>query len=216
MSAPAPPEKGHRWFAATYDRFTRPAERTFMRPVRTEVAGGARGVVLEIGAGTGATFAHYTDLAERIVAIEPDPYMLRRAQAKLVTASRPIELRLAAAESLPFDDASFDSVVSILTLCSVRDLTQSLREIRRILRPGGQLRFYEHVRSSRWLNGFLQDVSLPVWRWCAAGCHCNRRTAEAIASAGLEVRDLVHTTPVPPIPPMLLVRPHVKGIAVRE
>jgi ubiquinone/menaquinone biosynthesis C-methylase UbiE len=207
--------KGHRWFAATYDRLTASGERGFMVKVRAEVAGGAQGNVLEIDAGTGANFPYYTDLAEHVTAVEPDPYMFRRAQRHAAELEQHIELQQAPAEDLPFAEESFDSVVSTLVLCSVKDPEKSLGEVVRVLKPGGQLRFYEHIRSSNPVSARFQDVALPVWRWFAAGCHCNRDTVATIREAGLEITEVEYSTPVPPVPPFILVRPHVKGMAVR-
>lgn len=207
--------KGHRWFAATYDRLNGSAERGFMGRIRAEVAGGAQGHVLEIGAGTGANFSHYTDLSESVTAVEPDPYMYRRAQRHAAEIERPITLQQAPAEDLPFADGSFDTVVSTLVLCSVNDPEKSLSEVVRVLKPGGQFRFYEHIRSSNPASALFQDIALPVWRWFAAGCHCNRDTVATIQESGLEIAEVEYSTPVPPVPPFILVRPHVKGIAIR-
>src|SRR3990172_2414128 len=138
--------KGHRWFAAIYHRMMASAERSFMRAVREEIAGGARGRVLELGAGTGANFAYYRDHAEEIAATEPDPYMIERAARRAEAAPRPIALHQAPAEQIPFADGSFDTVVSTLVMCTVRDPAAALAEVRRVLKPAGQLRMYEHVR----------------------------------------------------------------------
>jgi ubiquinone/menaquinone biosynthesis C-methylase UbiE len=174
-------ETGHRWFAATYELMTRANERR-LGPWRQHLLEDLHGDVLEIGAGTGTNFEHYPADA-RVVALEPDPFMLRRAEAK----RRPnIELRQAPAEDLPFADASFDVVVATLVLCTVRDLPRALSEIRRVLRPGGELRFIEHVRGGG-LFGVIQDVAQPVWGWVSAGCQVNRRTEPAIVAAGFEV-----------------------------
>src|SRR3990172_3393135 len=104
-------QQGHKWFAAVYDRLMSSAERSFMKGVREEIAGGAGGRVLELGAGTGANFAYYGVSAQALFAIEPDPYMLGRARRRAGEAARPIDLRQAPAEEIPFEDASFDAVV---------------------------------------------------------------------------------------------------------
>ncbi len=178
--------RGHRWFAAMYDRMSRSAERRTIGKIRRELLAGLHGDVLEIGAGTGLNFEHYPPEA-RVVALEPDPYMLKRAQRRLRTLDRRnIDIRTAPAEHLPFDPASFDAVVSTLVLCTVGDAGQSLAEVRRVLRPGGEFRFLEHVRAEG-LPGRLQDIAQPVWSWVGAGCHPNRRTESAIRAAGFEV-----------------------------
>ena len=204
--------KGHKWFAAIYDRMSAPEERRFMGEVRAELAGGARGKILEIGAGTGLNFPHYRDGAE-VIATEPDPYMRQRAQRRLMEAGRHIELREASAEELPFESDSFDTVVGTLVMCSVPNPQRALAEIKRVLKPGGEYRFYEHVRYESAFGAFWQDAVLPVWRWFAAGCHPNRDTVQAIRNAGFDVVELEKSKPLPPVPPMVFARPHVKGIA---
>ena len=142
--------KGHKWFAAIYDRMAAPEERRFMSAVREELAGGAQGKVLEIGAGTGLNFPHYRDDVE-VIATEPDPYMRQRAQRRLAESGKNIELREASAEELPFDSDSFDTVVGTLVMCSIPHPQRALAEIRRVLKAGGEYRFYEHVRYERHL-----------------------------------------------------------------
>ncbi len=187
MSAP-PKEKGHRWFAAMWDRLSASNERTHGKKIRPRIMGEAHGDVLEIGIGTGASFSYYPEDA-RVIAIEPDPHMLERAHKRLAKLGNTnIQVRQASAESLPFEDASFDHVVSSLVFCSVTDQRKAFAEVGRVLRPEGTFRFWEHVRNddSRFW-GTLQDVITPVWRWCGAGCHPNRRTLQAIEDAGLRV-----------------------------
>ncbi len=205
--------RGHPWFAAIYDRLNAAAERGFLRPVREEVAGKARGRVLEIGCGTGASFPYYSAAATELAGVEPDPYMLARARRRATESGRAIDLRQAPAEALPFEDASFDTVVSTLVLCTVRDPVRALAEVRRVLRPGGELRFYEHVRHAHALGGLSQDLIAPVWGWCFAGCQPNRDTVRLIRAAGLEIVELERTTPVPPIPPLYFIRPQIRGVA---
>ena len=126
-------EKGHRWFAAGYDRLNARWERMHGARLRRGLLAGLRGDVVEIGAGTGSNFEHYPGDA-RVVALEPDPYMFARAQTRVRTN---IELRQASAERLPIPDASADAVVSTSVLCTVDDVKMSLAEIRRVLRPVG-------------------------------------------------------------------------------
>lgn len=206
-------EAGHPWFAAIYDRLNAAAERTFLRPVREEVAGKARGRVLEIGCGTGASFPYYRGTVTELVATEPDPHMLARARTRAAAVGRTIDLRQAPAEALPFDDRSFDTVVSTLVLCTVRDPARALAEVKRVLRPGGELRFYEHVRHDHALGALSQDLVTPLWRRCFAGCEPNRDTARLIREAGFEIVELERTTPVPPIPPLYFIRPQIRGVA---
>lgn len=194
-------ERGHRWFAALYDRMVGGCETRLGRTVRPRLMEGLGGRVLEVGAGTGASFAHYPAALE-VVATEPDPYMLRRARARLDRmGAANIELRQAPAERLPFDDASFDHVVSSLVFCTVGDLAEALAETRRVLRPDGTFRFLEHVRNdeSRFWGG-VQDTITPVWRWCGAGCHPNRRTQSAIERAGYRIEWLERVRIAPGTP----------------
>src|SRR6266542_5774861 len=197
--------KGHKWFAAIYDRMAAPEERRFMGEVRAEVAGGARGKILEIGAGTGLNFPHYRDGAQ-VIATEPDPYMRQRAQRRLMESGKHIELHEASAEELPFESDSFDTVVGTLVMCSVAHPQRALAEIRRVLKPGGEYRFYEHVRYEGAFGSFWQDAVLPVWRWFGAGCHPNRDTGRLIREAGFEIIQSEYSKPLPPIPPMIFSR----------
>lgn len=186
-------EKGHRWFAAIFDRMGRTEERGFLGQMRSHLLLGVSGDVLEIGAGTGANFAHYPAGA-RVVALEPDPFMLRRAEQKVAELGLSnVTLQRAPAESLPFPDASFDAVVSTLVLCTVQDVARCLAEMRRVLRPGGSVLFIEHVRAQGWF-GRLQDLIRPVWSWFGAGCQPNRRTEDTFRHAGWDVTiDQRHT-----------------------
>jgi len=193
----APQMKGHRWFAALYDSLTRRMERKVLGQFRVHIAGGAAGRVLEIGAGTGANFPYYK-AAEKVVATEPDPFMLQRARKRAQELGLDVELHQRPSEGLPFPDHSFESVVSTLVLCSVADQARALAEVKRVLKPGGSLRFIEHVRAPG-LMGRLQDLVTPVWRWFGAGCHPNRDTARSIQSAGFEIVQ-IQQRPLPFIP----------------
>lgn len=191
-------EQGHRWFAAWYDRLSAANERRLGNKIRPRLMGEAHGRVLEVGAGTGASFSYYPSDAQ-VVATEPDPYMLARARKRLEELdSGNVELRPAPAEQLPFDDASFDHVITSLVLCTVRDQPKALAEARRVLKPGGTLRFLEHVRNDEsrfW--GTVQDGIAPIWRWVGAGCNPNRRTREAIEQAGFAI-DWLERVPIGP------------------
>lgn len=177
--------KQHRWFAAIYDRMSRSEEKNFLGAMRDRTLAGLAGDVLEIGAGTGANFQHYPP-GVRVTALEPDRFMIRRASAKLSAVGRTdITLEARRAEDLP-PDRKYDAVVSTLVLCTVDDVTRSLAEIRRVLRPGGELRFIEHVRANG-VVGRVQDIIKPVWRYFGAGCNPNRRTVEVLRQAGFAV-----------------------------
>jgi len=165
-----------RVFAAGYDRFSAGAERAGLGAARQQLLARTRGRVLEIGAGTGINVEHYPPGTD-VVFTEPEPHMARRLRA------RGVEVIGAGAEALPFPDASFDTVVSTFVLCTVPDVPATLRELRRVLAPGGQLLFIEHVRGQpgsgieRWQNRLHGP-----WRVVACGCHCDRDLRAAIAS----------------------------------
>jgi ubiquinone/menaquinone biosynthesis C-methylase UbiE len=167
-----------------FDRMSRQAERTWLGGRRAALVAGLPGQVVEIGAGTGANLPYYRN-AERVVATEPDAAMRRRLSARLGSARVPVEMVDAAAEDLPFSDASFDAAVCTLVLCSVADLDRSLAEIRRVLRPSGQLAVIEHVRGDPRLAKW-QDRLTPLWTRIGAGCHPNRDIRAAIELAGFE------------------------------
>ena len=199
MTAPEDDRNHHRWFAAFYALQTKVTERGKMKQLRQNLLEGLHGDVLEIGAGNGANFAHYPPEA-RVVAIEPDKHMLKRAQAQIAQLdARNIDVRIAPAELLPFDAASFDAVVSTLVLCTVESVPRSLTEIRRVLRPGGELRFLEHVRGEGAL-GRAQELFQPAWGWFSAGCHLDRRTEDALRAAGFEFEWIKHARLMPWMP----------------
>jgi ubiquinone/menaquinone biosynthesis C-methylase UbiE len=162
-------------------------ETKFMSKHRPHIVGEAEGRVLEVGAGTGASFPYYPPAAQ-VVATEPDQYMLEHAQKHLAElGAGNIELRQASVEELPFEDSSFDTVVSTLVFCSVDDPVRGMAEVRRVLKPGGTFRFVEHVRADIGWQGRVQDAITPVWSWLGAGCHPNRRTLGTIEDAGFQV-----------------------------
>jgi len=180
-------------FAAIYDPMSRAGEEAGMREMRHGLLAEAGGSVLEIGAGTGANLAHYDDKVESLVFTEPEPAMLRRLQRKASEEASFAEILQAPAEDLPFEDDSFDTVVSTLVLCGVDDQAQALREIRRVLRPGGHLVFIEHVRADDPKLAKKQDRMNGLNRFMV-GCDCNRATLEAIRTGGFDVDSIEQTT----------------------
>ncbi len=205
---PAERGRGHRVFAALYDRLGRRAERGWMGDRRRELLASAHGRVLEIGAGTGANLPHYRGI-ETLTLAEPDAAMRRQMASKLPGAPVSVTVLAAPAEALPVPDASADTVVVTIALCSVDDPARALAEARRVLAPGGRLLFIEHVRGqgrrARW-----QDRVTPLWRRLFGGCHPNRDTLAAIRAAGFEIEE-VRTRDDGPAP--VLVRPVVIGVA---
>ena len=167
-----------RIFALVYDPFLAAAERRGLARERARLLGTLHGRILEIGAGTGLNVPHYAPDAD-VVFTEPDPHMAKRLRL------RGVEVVEAGAESLPFEDASFDIVVSTLVLCTVPDVPATLAEVKRVLKPGGRLVLIEHVRAEpgtsleRWQN----RVHGP-WKAFACGCHCNRDLLSSLTAAG--------------------------------
>jgi ubiquinone/menaquinone biosynthesis C-methylase UbiE len=181
-----------RFFALTYDRQMAKVEKAGLRAHRQQLLSGLSGRVLEIGGGTGSNLAIYGAAVESLTVTEPDMYMLRRLEAR-VREQRPGTCVLRApAEDLPFADDTFDAVVSTLVLCGVDDQPRALREIHRVLRPGGQLVFFEHVRSADPKAARQQDRMNAINRF-VVGCECNRPTLETLRGAGFDV-DATATT----------------------
>jgi len=181
----------HRWVAFFYGTFIEPSDRKTMGPRRQFAAGGARGRVLEIGAGTGANLDYYDwTQVEFLDACEPDPFMARRIaprfEALSADARAKVRLHDAPAEALPFPDATFDCGVVTLVLCSVSDLGASLAELRRVLKPGGELRIVEHVRG-KGKRATFQRLIQPVYGWMSGECHLTRDTEEALRAGGFDL-----------------------------
>jgi ubiquinone/menaquinone biosynthesis C-methylase UbiE len=181
----------HSIFAAMYERVSRgEAERNFMEPLRIEIIGQAKGIVLEIGAGNGLNFAIYNpEQVERVEAVEPDSAMLRYARERLNMARVPITLSQAPVEALPFADEIFDSAVATLVFCSVTDPERGLSEIRRVLKPGGTLLLIEHVRAKGAFARQLQNIITPVTKRVMGNCHWNRDTEFSVLNADFEIED---------------------------
>lgn len=187
-------QSGHtsrRFFARCYERMSRSSrEQSFMNSLRKEVTGQARGLVLEIGAGNGLNFAFYDpDTVERVEATEPDSAMLGYARERAAAARVPVNLTQAPAENLPFADESFDSAVVTLVFCSVGDPLRGLREVRRVLKPGGSLLMVEHVRARGAIAATIQNIITPINRLVAGNCHWNRDTEKTVIEAGFQLEE---------------------------
>jgi len=200
-----------RMFSALYDRAFEASEEAGLREMRRDLLVGARGRVLEVGAGTGLNLDLYPrEGIEDLVLVEPDPHMTKQLRKRLTASGCAAELVEAPAEHLPFDDDSFDTVIVTLVLCTVPDQPAALREISRVLAPGGQFLFLEHVRSNHPGLAKWQDRLETPWRFLGDGCHCNRDTVARIRAAGFEVAE-IEGDELPKAPP--IVRPLVKGSA---
>lgn len=198
-------------FASLYDKFFAAAERDGMAARRKELLSNARGRVLEIGAGTGLNVDSYPETLDRLVLTEPSEPMAKRMLDKVAESPLDPEVVIATAEELPFDDASFDTIVSTLVLCTVPDPAAALAEIQRLLAPGGQLLLLEHVRSESADSAKWQDRLETPWRLYGNGCYCNRDTISMVESAGFSWDELEHGT-IPHAPP--IIRPLIQGRAV--
>jgi SAM-dependent methyltransferase len=179
---------GHPIFARLYGHLAPMGERAGVAAHRDELLAGTAGRVIEIGAGNGLCFAHYPETVTDVVASEPEPYLRHLAVQAARTAPVPVQVVDAGAEQLPFEEGTFDVAVASLVLCSVPDPRAALKEIRRVLRPGGQLRFYEHVRSQEAGKARLQDRVEWVWPHLLGGCHANRDTLGVITGAGFDIQ----------------------------
>lgn len=209
-STPSGDSPWARAFALLYDPFVWLGERAGLSADRKNLLSHARGCTLEIGSGTGLNLAHYPDDVDELVLVEPDAAMRARLEKRLSHRSRPTRLIDTPAERLPFPDGSVDTVVSTLVLCTVDAPDVALREITRVLRPGGQLLFLEHVRSESPTLARWQDRLAEPWRRFARGCRCNRATAELMVTSGLNL-DLTRAGSWHGMPP--IVRPLIVGKA---
>lgn len=200
-----------RLFARFYDRAMAASEAAGLTERRAALLVEAEGRVLELGAGTGLNLSHYPARVEELVLTEPEEPMLARLQPRAAARTPPATAVRAPAEQLPFADASFDTVVSTLTFCTVRDPAAALAEVRRVLVPGGRLLFLEHVRAEDPGTARRQDLLAPLWLRVGHGCHCNRDTLAAIETARFAVRH-VDRGRFPKAP--RIVRPLIAGVAV--
>ena len=210
MSAPS---VHHPLFARLYSRVLAPHEGADIRALRRELLDGLHGRVVEVGSGPGPNFPHYPGTVAEVVAVEPEAYL--REQARAAAAQAPVSVTVVdgLADALPLEDGSCDAAVACLVLCSVADQARALAEIKRVLKPGGELRFFEHVRGrsarmARWQR--LADRT--VWPHLFGGCHTARDTRAAIAAAGFTLERQRDVTP-DSVPAFLPVAPQTIGVA---
>ena len=204
------------WLMAKfYDGVMAKTESACLGTWRKEWIGQVRGRVLELGAGTGVNIPFYTNAVSEVCLTEPDPNMRHQLETRLTDAcdSR-MYISASSAEALSFPDAHFDWVVSTLVLCSVEDPSKSLKEVYRVLRPGGGLVFIEHVCAKnnparlKW-----QRRIEPIWRRIADGCHLTRDTASSILNAGFSIESIAHES-MRKAPPFI--RPSIRGVARKK
>lgn len=155
-----------------------------LHPFRQRVVGAAEGRVLEIGIGSGLNLPLYGPAVRTVIGLEPSPELLHMARGRAAGAPVPVELLEASAEALPLESASIDTAVTTWTLCTIRDASRALAELRRVLKPGGVLLFVEHGRAPEPSVARWQDRLDPVWRRIAGGCHLNRKIDDLIAGSG--------------------------------
>ena len=185
MSSAAPVH--HPIFARMYERMAASFEAKGAAEHRERLLAGLAGRVIEVGAGTGLNFAHYPPTVTEVLAIEPEARLRAVAHSAAEAASIPVTVVDGTADDLPGDDGTFDAGVVSLVLCSVPDQAKALTELARVIRPGGELRFYEHVLadSDRWAA--RQHRAAPIWRRLGGGCSPDRDTAAAITAAGFHI-----------------------------
>jgi ubiquinone/menaquinone biosynthesis C-methylase UbiE len=201
-----------KFFAMTYDRFMAGTEKAGLQALRQGLLNGAGGDVLEIGGGTGANLAYYGAGVQSLTLTEPETPMVRRLERRAREQAPLAKVLRAPAEDLPFEDGSFDVAVSTLVLCGVSDQMRALRQLRRVLRPGGKLLFIEHVRSDDPRLARRQDRMNWLNRLLVC-CECNRRTLNTIEQAGFTVTQVEHGA-MPKAPSF--VRPMIVGVAVAQ
>ncbi|MBW3560865.1 MAG: class I SAM-dependent methyltransferase [Actinobacteria bacterium] len=179
----------HPVFARIYPWLSERMEDQGMAERRIALLEGLEGRVLEVGVGNGLNLRHYPTSVTEVVAVEPEPRLRDLARQAAADAPVPVEVVAGVARDLPTGDAAFDAVVTSLVLCSVEDQTSALAEVHRVLRPGGELRFFEHVRAlSRGLSVAQRLVDASgLWALAGGGCHVARDTGHAIADAGFRI-----------------------------
>jgi ubiquinone/menaquinone biosynthesis C-methylase UbiE len=208
VALPPDAEIRHPVFARVYAHFSRGAEARRLGPFRAQLLGGVRGRVLEVGAGNGLNFRHYPAEVEAVTALEPEPHLRALATRAAATAPVPVTVAAGRAERLPFGNGEFDAVVVSLVLCSIGDPGRALAEAHRVLRPGGELRYWEHVVADAALPALGQRMlDATLWPRVAGGCHMARDTGALIRAGGFTIarerRDLVQGLP------------HLLGLATR-
>lgn len=211
----ATPEVRHPLFARMYARLSARAEENGQADHRRQLLAGLSGRVIEVGAGHGLNFKHYPETVSEVVAVEPEAYLRALAERAARDASVSVSVVDGVAERLPVADEEFDAGVASLMLCTVPDQAASLGEFRRVIRPGGELRFYEHVLADRPGLARFQRAVRPGWKLVAGGCSPDRDTAAAIGEAGFTIESMRRFDFVPSLVE-LPAKPRILGVARRS
>src|SRR5262245_17783842 len=182
----------HPVFARLYQRISTAAEQAGAADHRRRLLDGLAGRVVEVGAGNGLNFAHYPATVTEVVAVEPEPFLRARAEQQAAHARAPVRVVDGTAAALPLPGASVDAGVASLVLCSVPDQADALAELYRVIRPGGELRFYEHVAAKDPTIARWQRRVEPLWTRMVGGCHLTRHTEQAIGAAGFAIERSEH------------------------
>lgn len=197
-----------------YPRFRKAAQEHGEDRYREQLLDGLTGRVLELGCGDGAHFPLYPETVTELVGVEPEENLIERAEAAAADARCPARIVPGFAEALPADDGEFDAAVAALVLCSVADQQAALAELMRVIRPGGELRFFEHVRAAARLHAAAQLAVQPAWSRLGGGCHPARNTERAIRDAGFEIERIERFEFAPGFL-QKLAGPHILGLARR-
>ncbi|MFI1975493.1 class I SAM-dependent methyltransferase [Streptomyces wedmorensis] len=215
-SAARGPHVRHPLFARFYARVSVTADaRGGLGALRTELLSGLSGRVVEVGAGNGLNFAHYPAGVTEVLAVEPEPHLRRLAEEAARQAPVPVTVVAGTAEALPVESGSFDAAVASLVLCTVRSVPEALAELRRVLRPDGELRFFEHgAADSPGLARVQRGLDRTVWPLLFGGCHTARAPLSEITTAGFTLTSY-RSFDLPDKGPRLPSSPCVLGVARR-
>jgi ubiquinone/menaquinone biosynthesis C-methylase UbiE len=213
-SPPPQPIRRHPIFARVYARISPAMDAQGAAEHRRALLAGLVGRVLEVGAGNGLNFAHYPPTVTEVLAVEPEPYLRGLAQVAAGQAPVPVRVVDGTADALPTPDASMDAAVASLVLCSVPDQARALAELHRVLRPGGELRFFEHVQADTAGLARVQRLADVIWPTLVGGCHTSRDTLAAITDGGFQITSIQRFRfPEGRLPQPAA--PHVLGVAHR-
>jgi ubiquinone/menaquinone biosynthesis C-methylase UbiE len=213
-AASTPTQVKHPVFARVYERVAEMSERRGGAEHRRKMLAGLHGRVIEVGAGSGANFAHYPSGVSEVIAVEPEGYLRERAQQAAMKAPVRVTVTDGDADHLPGEAGSFDAGIAALVLCTVPDQQRAVAELYRVIRPGGELRFYEHVIGhNKWEARFQRFADATFWPHVAGGCHMARDTTSGIEQAGftIETCERFPFSPAVFLPP----DPHILGVARR-